>query len=242
MGGEAGAYAVRLDSQGKEIGRERLSAGGGMIRIAPPPRRHRRGGASAAAARRRSCVVADAPVAVRAEAGRWQRSWRGALPGGVASPFPPAPSTAIRPDDWNTVETILDANILRVSFNGGGGAGAGGVANDEAGRFGGIALYAGGTGEVRYREIALKDLAKRIEPAEVVSARFRAQRIDDFYTAWSAAAGDFNHDGVMDVTAGNKYLPRSELHRVARNLSRADVQSCEGLHAGDGQLRVRLHG
>ena len=59
-------------------------------------------------------------------------------------------------------------------------------------------------GEVRYREIAVKDLAKRIEPTEVVSARFRAQRIDDFYTAWSAAAGDFNHDGVMDVTAGNK--------------------------------------
>jgi len=126
------------------------------------------------------------------------------LPGGVASPFPPAPSTAVRPDDWNTVEALLDANILRVSFNGGGGAGAGGVANDEAGRFGGIALYAGGTGEVRYREIAVKDLARRIEPTEVVSARFRAQRIDDFYTAWSAAAGDFNHDGVMDVTAGNK--------------------------------------
>jgi hypothetical protein len=209
MGGEAGAYAVRIDNQGKEVGRERLGGGGGMVRIAPPPAAPAPGAAAAAGTARGGGAAGGGRAGGGAAGGAAAGGGRGrgpvALPGGVASPFPAAPSTALRPDDWNTVETVLDANILRVSFNGGGGAGAGGVANEDAGRFGGIALYAGGTGEVRYREIALKDLARRIEPVEVVSPRFRAQRIDDFYTAWSAAAGDFNRDGVMDVTAGNKY-------------------------------------
>ena len=49
IGGEAGAYAVRLDNQGKEIGRERLPGGGGMIRIAPPPAAAPPAGAAGAA-------------------------------------------------------------------------------------------------------------------------------------------------------------------------------------------------
>jgi hypothetical protein len=203
IGGEVGAYALKLDAQGREVGRERLGGGGGMVRIAPPP---------PAAAPEGAARAGGAAAGGRAGGGRAGGAAAGggrgrgaALPGGVASPFPPAPSTAIRPDDWNTVETIVDANILRVSFNGGGGAGAGGLAPEEAGKFGGIALFAGGTGEVRYKEVALKDLNRRIEPVEVVSKNYRAQRIDDFYTAWSAAAGDFNRDGTLDVTAGNRY-------------------------------------
>lgn len=98
---------------------------------------------------------------------------------------------------------LVDANILRVSLNGGGGGS--GAAEETFGSFGPIALYVGGAGEVRYKDLAVKDLARKITPAETVSSRFRMQRIDDFYTAWSAAAGDFNHDGVLDVTAGNKY-------------------------------------
>jgi hypothetical protein len=195
MGGEAGAYAVRLDASGREVGRERLSGGAGTIRIAPPP-------APPAAARGGGAPEGRGGGA-RGGGGGGGRGRAAGLPGGIASPFPPAPSTALRPDDWNTFETLLDANILRVTFNGGGGGG--GIASEEAGRFGAIALYAGGTAEVRFREVALKDLARRIEPIEAVSPRFRAQRIDDFYTAWSAAAGDFNHDGVLDVTAGHKY-------------------------------------
>ena len=31
------------------------------------------------------------------------------------------------------------------------------------------------------------------------------QHFEDFYYGWSAAAGDFNHDGVLDVTIGNRY-------------------------------------
>ena len=47
------------------------------------------------------------------------------------------------------------------------------------------------------------------------ASRFRAQRFEDFYLGWSAAAGDFNHDGVLDVTIGNRYY-LGRVHRIAR--------------------------
>ena len=68
-----------------------------------------------------------------------------------------------------------------------------------------VALYVGGTGEARFKDLAIKDLARRITPAEQTAPRFRAQQFEDFYYGWSAAAGDFNHDGVLDVTIGNRY-------------------------------------
>ena len=86
------------------------------------------------------------------------------------------------------------------------GASFGGRAIDaDTGSFGPIALYVGGTGEVRFKNLALKDLQRRVTPAEKSSPRFRVQHFEDFYYGWSAAAGDFNHDGVLDVTMGNRY-------------------------------------
>jgi hypothetical protein len=35
-----------------------------------------------------------------------------------------------------------------------------------------------------------------------VSSNFRLQRLQEFYYSWGAAAGDFNHDSVLDVAAG----------------------------------------
>ena len=61
-------------------------------------------------------------------------------------------------------------------------------------------------------------ISRRLTPAEQTSSRFRAQRFEDFYLGWSAAAGDFNHDGVLDVTIGNRYYLAAELHRIARGL------------------------
>jgi hypothetical protein len=61
---------------------------------------------------------------------------------------------------------------------------------------------AGGTGEVRFKEVGYKDLALKVRPVEEVSNRFRMQRLSDFYYAWGAGAADFNHDGAMDVIAG----------------------------------------
>jgi hypothetical protein len=75
----------------------------------------------------------------------------------------------------------------------------------STGTFGPVALHVAGTGEVRFKDIAIKDLARRITPAEQVGSRFRAQHFEDFYYGWSAAAGDFTHDGVLDVTIGNRY-------------------------------------
>ena len=70
------------------------------------------------------------------------------------------------------------------------GEGTIGRAEEENGRYGPIALYVGGAGEVRFKDIAYKDLATRYAPAEQVSSRFRMQRLNEFYYAWSAGAAN----------------------------------------------------
>jgi hypothetical protein len=65
-----------------------------------------------------------------------------------------------------------------------------------------VALYVGGTGEVKFKNIALKDLALKTRTVEKVSSRFRMQKLSDFYYTWGASADDFNHDGVTDIVAG----------------------------------------
>ena len=143
-------------------------------------------------------------------------------------------STAFKPNDWNTFEVLVDANVFRASVNAPAG---GGLAIDaETGTFGPVALYVGGTGEVRFKNLALKDLQRRVTPAEKSSPHFRAQHFEDFYYGWSAAAGDFNHDGVLDVTMGNRYYLGPAFTDVARVLSRAGVQPGEGVRSGDGEL------
>ena len=78
-----------------------------------------------------------------------------------------------------------------------------GATEDRMG-FGPIALYVD-SGEVRFKDLAFKDLHVKTLAAEAVSPRFRMQRLDDFYYAWGAGAGDFNRDGVLDVVSGPYY-------------------------------------
>jgi hypothetical protein len=111
------------------------------------------------------------------------------------------PQSGLRLGEWNRVEIFLDANIIRAFLNDDPET-AGGVAEDEAGRYGPLALYVGGAGEVRFKDIAYKDVAMRLAPPERVSSHFRMQRLNEFYYAWSAAAADFNHDGILDIVAG----------------------------------------
>jgi hypothetical protein len=66
----------------------------------------------------------------------------------VKLPFTP-PDASLRPNDWNQVEILFDANIVRIFLNDGREHGAVG---DEG--YGPIALYAGGTGEVRFKDLA----------------------------------------------------------------------------------------
>jgi hypothetical protein len=162
-------YRVTLDAQGKISARDKLRSGGGQMRIAPPPD----------------------PNAAPAPTGHY-----GAHPDSVKLPFD-FPDTSLRPNEWNSVELLFDANILRKDLNNGRQEGAVGGEG-----YGPIALYVGGSGEVRFRNLSYKNLFLRVRPAEVTSKNFRKQQLSDFYYSWGADAADFNHDGVLDVVSG----------------------------------------
>src|SRR5204863_6993730 len=103
-------------------------------------------------------------------------------------------------NDWNSVQIILDADVLAMSVNQ--GRGGGGTTNDRTMGFGPLALYAGGAREVQFKEVSFKDLNSKFEPKEEVSPHFWMQRISDFYYRWCAAAAGINRDGVLDVISG----------------------------------------
>ena len=197
----AAAFALKLDPQGREIKRELLNRGFGTVRfITPPPTDAGRGAGG------------------RAGAGRGGAG-RGFGPGGLPpnSPYT-RPAYAYRPNEWNPIEIILDANYLRVWINDGPeGGSTNGQADEDIAKYGPVALYAGGTGEVRFKQVEMKDLGRRVLPDEQVSSRFRMQRINDFYYAWSAAAADINRDGILDVIAGPFYYLGPDYH-VSREI------------------------
>jgi hypothetical protein len=187
-GAERSTAAVTVAADGRIVAREPLArSAGGQARFAPP---------------------APPPGAPGAAGGRAGGAGRGgpgrggANSSGFVSMFAPAPDPAYRANDWNRVEIVVDVDVFRSNVNGRGSA----VAIDgTTGTFGPVALHVAGSGEVRFKDIAVKDLARRITPPEQVGSRFRAQHFEDFYYGWSAAAGDFTHDGVLDVTIGNRY-------------------------------------
>jgi hypothetical protein len=180
--GDLFAYRVTLDRQGNQTSKERLRApGGGQLRVALPPPNP-----SAAAAPRGGGPPAIPP-----------------LPGGIASPIP-RPVTGVRSGDWNTIELVLDANILRAFLNDLGGIGDS-VAESEYGAYGPFALYVGGTGEVRFKDVSHKDLQPRVAQPEQVSTKFRMQTLNEFYYSWGPAVADFNRDGTPDIVAGPYY-------------------------------------
>jgi hypothetical protein len=162
---DLGTYGVTIDAQGQIVERNKLRAGGGLVRIAPPPNPE-------------PARTFHPPVST------------------VKLPFTP-PDSSVRPNDWNQVEILFDANIVRTFLNDGREHGAVG---DEG--YGPIALYAGGTGEVRFKDVAYKDLGLKVRLPDQVSSHFRKQQLSDFYYSWSAGAADFNHDGILDIVSG----------------------------------------
>lgn len=114
----------------------------------------------------------------------------------VKLPFTP-PDTSLRPNEWNEIEFMLDANIVRAVLNN--GRESGGVTGEGYGPF---ALYVGGTGEVRFRNLAYADLGLKVTAPEETSKHFRKQQISDFYYSMTAAAADFDRDGHMDIVSG----------------------------------------
>jgi hypothetical protein len=170
-------YAVTLDAGGRELTRERLRSGGGMMRFAP--------------------TVAEAAAAAAAAAAR--NGGRGA-PAGRGSGGRGAQPSPFRAGEWNDVDIVLDANILRPMVNG--RPTGGGAADEDAGAFGPVALYVGGAGEVRFRDVGYKDLGLKRFVKEQLSPNFRMQRLTPYYYSFSAAAADINRDGYMDVISG----------------------------------------
>jgi hypothetical protein len=209
VAGDLAAYRVTLDAEGRETSRERLRpAGGGQVRVAPPP----------------APPPANAPGAAPG-AGRGGPGGRGGgpqlpqLPGGIESPIA-RPNTGLQ-DGWNDVELILDANILRSFLNDAGGL-AGGVAEEEFGRFGPVAFFVGGTGEVRFKDVSFKDLQPRVTQPEQVSKRFRMQALNEFYYSWGPSVADINKDGSPDIVAGPYYYLGPD-YNVAREIYMAQT-------------------
>ncbi len=161
-------YRVTMDAQGKITTRDKLPPGGGQMRIAPPPD----------------------PNATP-HVGHY-----GPHPDSVKLPFD-FPDTSLRPNEWNSVELLFDANILRKDLNNGRQEGAVGGEG-----YGPVALYVGGSGEVRFRNLCYKDLFLHTRPTEVTSKNFRKQQLSDSYYSWGADVADFNHDGILDIVSG----------------------------------------
>ena len=179
------AYRVTLDSNGRELSRTKLPPFTGFARVV--------------------AQGASTPAAAPATAGRG----RGGVvaPGGRTGLPPPIfieplmpPPSGILPGQWNSIEVVLDANILRPYLNDANGIATVTTDDDSAG-YGPLALFVG-AGEARFKDISFKDLNGRTMAPEKTSTRFRMQRLDEFYYAWGVAAADFNRDGIMDIVAG----------------------------------------
>lgn len=174
-GSETAAYAVTLDAQGEITDKQKLRSAGGTIRFAPP-----------------------APPPGSPQRAGGMPAMRPA-PAGVTLPIQ-RPQQGVTANDWNDVEVLLDADILRAFVDGGGGQASG--ATDGMDGFGPIALYSGGSGTLHLRAVSYRDLAMKDDPIEKVGAGFRMQRLSPFYYGWSAAAADFNEDGKLDIVSG----------------------------------------
>lgn len=204
--GETEAFAVTLDAAGNETHRDKLRLAGGMIRYAPP--------AKAAPERQRPLPAA---------------------PAGVTLPIERT-TASIRNDEWNEIEILLDADIMRSYLNDDGGRNS--VATNDMDSYGPIALYVGKGSEVQFKNISYKDLAFKVDPVERVGSGFRKQRLSPFYYGWSAAAADFNHDGNLDVISGSfiyfgpDFATRREIF-ASHTYNPSDQYSLKIMHAYD---------
>jgi 3-keto-disaccharide hydrolase/FG-GAP-like repeat len=193
--GEAGSYSVTLDARGRESGRERLAApqrgGGGSGRGAAP---------AAAPSTPPAAPPATAPAAApgtasaAAGAGAGQGRAGGAGGGGGRG------VAVLKPGEWNELEIILALSSIRSTFGGNSA-----IDESNLAGYGPIALFVGGSGEVRYKNVAWKDLNSFVQPKEEVSPRFTMQQISSLYYGWGVSTGDINHDGTLDIVSGPFY-------------------------------------
>lgn len=111
--------------------------------------------------------------------------------------------------DWNTIQILLDVNLLRPYLNDDKTRSlfeafltSGNTAAVDYGR---LALHVGGGGEVRFRTVSYKDLQAKTMPREAMTDRFTRQQLSGFFYSYSPAVADIDRDGVPDVVAGPYY-------------------------------------
>ena len=201
--GDTVSYAVTIDAKGKELTRERLAA---------PAGRGGGGGGGGNAGR----GAAGAPAAASPAGTSPGGAPPAAAPAGQAAATPtggratPPPGTQVgssgrrppvlKPGEWNDVYILATAATLRPTFGG-----VGTIDEKNAAGYGPVALYVGGTGEVRYKDFAWKDLNSVVEPKDITSSRFTAQRVSSLYYGWGATTADINRDGALDIVSGPFY-------------------------------------
>ncbi|MCC7009640.1 MAG: VCBS repeat-containing protein [Acidobacteria bacterium] len=212
--GDLQPYLVKIDAQGREVGREPLPA--------PTPAAGRGGGgggAAGAGARAGGAAAPGGGAPGGGGAGQGARAGGGggrgpgpapALAPEIAARLPKSlaerPTGAFVAGDYNTVELLVSENALSPKFNGGSLGGGGGanraIPDNEKNGFGQIGLYVGGAGEARFKNFMYKDALVRAWGPDRTGQNWRAVRLDPHYYAWSAAVADFNKDGNQDVVAG----------------------------------------
>ena len=116
---------------------------------------------------------------------------------GPAPAAPSAPGPSLKPGEWNPVTITIIAELVRPSMGP-----VGPLSDPNTPEYGAIALHAGGTGELRYKDVSWKDINGITRPKEVLSSRFTLHRLSEQYDGWSAVVADFNRDGAMDVASG----------------------------------------
>lgn len=184
-----GVFAVEIDAQGREVSRAPLQAGrsdGGLASSI--------GNVSAEG---RAALGSLRPVG---------------MPPGVEVPGIEHAKGTYRPGEWNSVNFIAYNEMLRPSLNGAPGSEylPASLAPASVGGHGAVALYIGGSGTVRFRNVLVKDLNKRTTPAEIQSPNFKKLQLDAMYYSWGPAVADFNKDGRPDVAAGPFYYEGPE--------------------------------
>ena len=199
--GDTGYYSVALDASGKETARDQLSAPGrggaargGTADAAGAGRSGPRGGrggdapapaAQAAAPPARGTQVGSGGRArPTLRAGEWNAT---NITIGQEGPASGSPAGTVGPNE--VLSTFGPTAIATID-------------EKNATAFGAIALYAGGSGEVRFKDLAWKDLMRVVTNAEQVSPRYTIRRVNPNYYGWGAITSDVNHDGTLDVISG----------------------------------------
>jgi hypothetical protein len=146
--GDVNGYSVTLDGDGKVTSREKLPPAKPAAITSSGNNVGGRGGATTAP---------GAPGA-----GRGGRA--PGLPAGVHMPNMIRPNGAYQSGEWNGMEVLLAGAVVIPRINGGTPPGSAGAAEESSGKFGPIAIYVGGKGEVRLKNVAYTDLLVRPLP------------------------------------------------------------------------------